>query len=97
MPPDASISTLVAVGIVYGRRHCTKKAFFGLPDFAFENRLHREINYIVDDLGAFLDRMKHEGVEIEPKRQDESYGRFAWIYDSGGNKIEHWQPLAGQK
>jgi catechol 2,3-dioxygenase-like lactoylglutathione lyase family enzyme len=55
------------------------------------------INYIVDDMDAFLDRMKQEGVKIDPKRQDESYGRFAWIYDSDGNKIELWQPLAAKK
>ena len=55
------------------------------------------INYIVDDMDAFLDRMKQEGVKIDPKRQDESYGRFAWIYDSDGNKIELWQPLAPKK
>ena len=55
------------------------------------------INYIVDDMDAFLDRMKQEGVKIDPKRQDESYGRFAWIYDSDGNKIELWQPLPAKK
>ncbi len=51
------------------------------------------INYIVDDLDALLDRLKQEGVKIDPKRMDESYGRFAWIYDLDGNKIELWQPL----
>jgi predicted enzyme related to lactoylglutathione lyase len=51
------------------------------------------VNYIVDDLDALLDRLAKEGVRIDPKRQDESYGRFAWIYDSDGNKIELWQPL----
>jgi len=51
------------------------------------------INYIVDDLDALLDRLKQEGVKIDPKRMDESYGRFAWIYDSDGNKIELWQPM----
>ena len=51
------------------------------------------INYIVDDLDALLDRLKQEGVKIDPKRMDESYGRFAWIYDPDGNKIELWQPL----
>jgi hypothetical protein len=51
------------------------------------------INYIVDDLDALLDRLKQEGVKIDPKRMNESYGRFAWIYDLGGNKIELWQPL----
>jgi catechol 2,3-dioxygenase-like lactoylglutathione lyase family enzyme len=51
------------------------------------------INYIVDDMDALLDRLKQEGVKIDPKRMDESYGRFAWIYDADGNKIELWQPL----
>jgi catechol 2,3-dioxygenase-like lactoylglutathione lyase family enzyme len=50
------------------------------------------INYIVDDLDALLDRLKQEGVKIDPKRMDESYGRFGWIYDLDGNKIELWQP-----
>jgi len=51
------------------------------------------VNYIVDDLDALLARLAKEGVQIDPKRQDESYGRFAWIYDPDGNKIELWQPL----
>ncbi len=51
------------------------------------------VNYIVDDMDALLERLKQEGVKIDPKRMDESYGRFAWIYDSDGNKIELWQPL----
>jgi len=50
------------------------------------------INYIVDDMDALLDRLKQEGVKIDPKRMDESYGHFAWIYDQDGNKIELWQP-----
>jgi catechol 2,3-dioxygenase-like lactoylglutathione lyase family enzyme len=55
------------------------------------------INYIVDDLDALLDRLKAEGVKIDPKRMNESYGRFAWIYDSDGNKIELWQPVGGKQ
>ena len=51
------------------------------------------VNYIVDDLDALLDRLKQEGVKIDAKRMNESYGRFAWIYDLDGNKIELWQPL----
>jgi len=53
-------------------------------------------NYIVDDMDALLDRLKQEGVKIDPKRMDESYGRFAWIYDSDGNKIELWQPASAK-
>jgi catechol 2,3-dioxygenase-like lactoylglutathione lyase family enzyme len=52
------------------------------------------INYIVDDMDALLDRLKQEGVKIDPKRMNESFGSFAWIYDSDGNKIELWQPSA---
>jgi predicted enzyme related to lactoylglutathione lyase len=52
------------------------------------------INYIVDDMDALLARLSQEGVQIDPKRMDESYGRFAWIYDADGNKIELWQPIS---
>ena len=55
------------------------------------------VNYIVDDLDALLERLRKEGVKIDPKRQDESYGRFAWIYDADGNKIELWQPVTAKK
>jgi catechol 2,3-dioxygenase-like lactoylglutathione lyase family enzyme len=55
------------------------------------------VNYIVDDMDALLDRLQKEGVKIDPKRQDEDYGRFAWIYDPDGNKIELWQPLTPKK
>jgi catechol 2,3-dioxygenase-like lactoylglutathione lyase family enzyme len=54
------------------------------------------VNYIVDDLDALLDRLKEEGVKIDEKRMNESYGRFAWIYDSDGNKIELWQPASAK-
>jgi predicted enzyme related to lactoylglutathione lyase len=46
----------------------------------------------VDDLDALLDRLKLEGVKIDAKLMNEPYGRFAWIYDLDGNKIEIWQP-----
>jgi catechol 2,3-dioxygenase-like lactoylglutathione lyase family enzyme len=55
------------------------------------------VNYIVDDLDALLERLAKQDVKIDPKRQDEGYGRFAWIYDPDGNKIELWQPLDSEK
>jgi catechol 2,3-dioxygenase-like lactoylglutathione lyase family enzyme len=53
------------------------------------------MNYIVDDIDALLERLTAQGVRIDPKREDCDYGRFAWIYDPDGNKIELWQPPAG--
>ena len=51
------------------------------------------INFRVKDLDALLAQLAAEGVKIDPKRDDQSYGRFAWIYDPEGNKVELWQPL----
>jgi len=53
------------------------------------------LNYRVDDLDALLEALKGEGVQIDPKREDYDYGRFAWIIDPEGNKIELWEPPKG--
>lgn len=55
------------------------------------------VNYIVDDLDALLDRLAREGVRIDPERMDHIYGRFAWIYDPDGNKVELWQPIGANQ
>lgn len=51
------------------------------------------LNLRVDDLDALLDQLAVAGVRIDPKREDYSYGRFAWIWDPEGNRVELWQPL----
>jgi predicted enzyme related to lactoylglutathione lyase len=51
------------------------------------------LNFRVDDMDALLKQLTDAGVRIDPKRQDESYGRFAWIWDPEGNRIELWQPI----
>jgi predicted enzyme related to lactoylglutathione lyase len=50
------------------------------------------LNYRVDNLDALLEALQAEGVTIDPKREDADYGRFAWIMDPEGNKIELWEP-----
>ncbi|HJQ11857.1 MAG TPA: VOC family protein [Gemmatimonadaceae bacterium] len=50
------------------------------------------INYRVRDLTSFLEQLKAEGVGVE-KTEDFDYGRFAWIRDPEGNRIELYQPL----
>jgi predicted enzyme related to lactoylglutathione lyase len=54
------------------------------------------INYIVEDLDDLLVRLTEEGVNVDPKRDDHEYGKFAWIYDGDGNKIELWEPPAAK-
>ena len=50
------------------------------------------INYRVEDLDALLEALRAEGVQIDPHREDCDFGRFAWIFDPEGNKIELWEP-----
>ena len=54
------------------------------------------INYAVDDMDAFLARLHGKGVE-PLKREDDDNGRFAWIVDPEGNKIELWEPKAAPR
>lgn len=50
------------------------------------------INFRVEDLDELLDTMKAEGVKIDENRMEDSIGKFAWVYDPEGNKIELWEP-----
>ena len=55
------------------------------------------INYVVEGLDELLETLAAQGARIDPKRDDQDYGRFAWIYDLDGNKIELWEPPAAGK
>ena len=50
------------------------------------------VNLRVDELDGFIADLETKGIEILG-RQDEDYGRFAWIMDPDGVKIELWQQL----
>jgi predicted enzyme related to lactoylglutathione lyase len=50
------------------------------------------INYRVRDLDRVLGALREEGVSVESKIEDSPYGRFGWITDPEGNRIELWQP-----
>jgi predicted enzyme related to lactoylglutathione lyase len=61
-------------------------AYFGRRDQAFM------VNFRVADLDGLLADLAAAGVRIDQTRQDEPYGRFAWVYDPEGNRIELWEP-----
>jgi predicted enzyme related to lactoylglutathione lyase len=50
------------------------------------------INLRVEGLDALLARLRAAGVPIDPHLQEEPYGRFAWITDPEGNRVELWEP-----
>ena len=50
------------------------------------------INFAVDDLDAFLVRLAGKGVEILKRDDSDANGKFAWILDPDGTKLELWEP-----
>jgi predicted enzyme related to lactoylglutathione lyase len=52
------------------------------------------IDFAVDDLDAFVARLTAKGVTILKREDDGAAGKFAWILDPDGTKIELWQPKA---
>ena len=54
------------------------------------------VNYRVEDLHALVAALKAEGCNVLDKIDDSEYGKFAWVIDPEGNKVELWQPPAGQ-
>ena len=68
-------------------------AFFKPDNAYFPAAQKAMIDLQVDDLDAVLDRLLAEGVTVDPKRESYDFGKFGWITDPEGNRIELWQPL----
>ncbi len=54
------------------------------------------VNYRVEDLLAVVKELRAEGCNVLDKVDDSEYGKFAWVIDPEGNKVELWEPPAGQ-
>ncbi|HRP34448.1 MAG TPA: VOC family protein [Gammaproteobacteria bacterium] len=54
------------------------------------------INYRVKDLDGFLAQLRREGCEVDANIEDSEFGKFGWVVDPEGNKIELWQPPEDQ-
>jgi predicted enzyme related to lactoylglutathione lyase len=50
------------------------------------------VNFVVDNLDAMLAQARQGGAVVEDKITEESYGKFGWLLDPEGNKIELWEP-----
>ena len=54
------------------------------------------VNYRVDDLHALLAALRSEGCAVDEKVEESEYGKFGWVIDPEGNKLELWQAPEGQ-
>ena len=52
------------------------------------------INYRIDDMDGMVARLRAGGIEIIQGPESHENGRFAWIMDPDGNKVELWEPKA---
>jgi predicted enzyme related to lactoylglutathione lyase len=54
------------------------------------------VNYRVADLHGLLAALRAEGCAVEDKIEESELGKFGWVVDPEGNKVELWQPPAGR-
>ncbi len=76
-------TTIWSIGAVQGDQFAPSAATF-------------MINYRVEDLHALVKVLREEGCNVLDKIDDSEYGKFAWVIDPEGNKVELWQPPVGQ-
>ena len=48
------------------------------------------------DPAALLQALRAEGCNVLDKTEESEYGKFGWVIDPEGNKVELWEPPAGQ-
>jgi len=80
---DAGGTTAWSIGPEGGDQFAPSKASF-------------MVNYRVEDLHALIAALKSEGCNVVDKVDDSEYGKFGWVIDPEGNKVELWQPPEGQ-
>lgn len=52
------------------------------------------VNYRVDDLDALLASLRAAGCAVDEKTQADENGKFGWVTDPEGNRVELWEPPA---
>jgi len=54
------------------------------------------VNFRVADLDGLLGALRAEGCNVVDKTESSEQGKFGWVIDPEGNKVELWQPPGGQ-
>ena len=53
------------------------------------------VNFRVADLHALLAALRAEGCDVDTKVEESEYGKFGWVMDPEGNRLELWEPPPG--
>lgn len=54
------------------------------------------VNYRVADLHGLISALRSEGCKVLDKVEESEFGRFGWVIDPEGNKVELWEPPPGR-
>ena len=53
------------------------------------------VNYRVENLNEVLAALRTEGCAVDAKSEESEFGKFGWVMDPDGNRIELWEPPPG--
>jgi len=65
-------------------------------DYFAPSRSSFMVNYRVADLHGLLRELRAEGCNVIDKTEESEFGKFGWVIDPEGNKVELWEPPVGQ-
>ena len=51
------------------------------------------INYRIDNMAEMIEQLKAGGIKIHQGPESHENGKFAWVMDPEGNKVELWEPM----
>ncbi len=85
-----SPSNPTGVGTTVWNLFKESSTYFGRPEARFM------INFRVRDLHALQAALREEGCEVDAKVDESDFGKFGWVTDPEGNRVELWQPPEGQ-
>ncbi len=77
-----------------GRAFTVWNAFADDTDYFAPSTKPFMVNFRVRDLEAMLAQLRVGGCDVVDRIEDSDFGRFGWVVDPEGNKIELWQPPA---
>jgi len=52
------------------------------------------VNFRVRDLAAMLAQLRANGCDVDDKVEESEFGKFGWVMDPEGNRVELWEPPA---
>lgn len=70
-------------------------AFPADTDYFGDRRNQVMVNFVVEDRDRMLEQLRANGCTVDEKVEQNEFGRFGWVTDPDGNRLELWQPPEG--